>query len=108
MRLLAGPAPWSALTLLVWLSCSSSESETDEEEPALPTSDLGGVPWKEAVRIHALLKGKGGEELEASKGQELGKGEDGDEDEEYEEDGDDGESSEGQKTPPTLATGPSA
>ncbi|XP_073078539.1 F-actin-monooxygenase MICAL3 isoform X16 [Manis javanica] len=73
---------------------SSSESETDEEEPALPTSDLGGVPWKEAVRIHALLKGKGGEELEASKGQELGKGEDGDEDEEYEEDGDDGESSE--------------
>ncbi|XP_036788362.2 F-actin-monooxygenase MICAL3 isoform X14 [Manis pentadactyla] len=73
---------------------SSSESETDEEEPALPTSDLGGVPWKEAVRIHALLKGKGGEELEALKGQELGEGEDRDEDEEYEEDGDDAESSE--------------
>ncbi|MXQ92484.1 hypothetical protein E5288_WYG001052 [Bos mutus] len=37
---------------------SSSESEMEEEEPPLPTSDLGGVPWKEAVRIHALLRGK--------------------------------------------------
>ncbi|XP_054941365.1 F-actin-monooxygenase MICAL3 isoform X9 [Physeter macrocephalus] len=46
---------------------SSSESEMEEEEPPLPPSDLGGVPWKEAVRIHALLKGKSEEELEASR-----------------------------------------
>ncbi|XP_045631289.1 F-actin-monooxygenase MICAL3 isoform X11 [Ursus americanus] len=55
------------------VASSSSESEMEEEEeeeeeePPLPTSDLGGVPWKEAVRIHALLKGKSEEELEASK-----------------------------------------
>ncbi|XP_061494561.1 F-actin-monooxygenase MICAL3 isoform X11 [Rhineura floridana] len=52
---------------------SSSESEMEEEEeeedqqPQQPTSDLGGVPWKEAVRIHAMLKGKSEEELEAEK-----------------------------------------
>ncbi|XP_059880018.1 F-actin-monooxygenase MICAL3 isoform X2 [Delphinus delphis] len=46
---------------------SSSESEMEEEEPPLPPSDLGGVPWKEAVRIHALLKGRSEEELEASR-----------------------------------------
>nr|KAF6369637.1 microtubule associated monooxygenase, calponin and LIM domain containing 3 [Myotis myotis] len=51
---------------------SSSESEMEEEEePPLPTSDLGGVPWKEAVRIHALLKGKSEEELDALKSYEL-------------------------------------
>ncbi|XP_054552561.1 F-actin-monooxygenase MICAL3 isoform X3 [Talpa occidentalis] len=65
---------------------SSSESEMDEEEeddePPLPTSDLGGVPWKEAVRIHALLKGKSEEELEASKSYQPGGAE---EEEEYEE-----------------------
>ncbi|XP_047405468.1 F-actin-monooxygenase MICAL3 isoform X8 [Sciurus carolinensis] len=55
------------------VASSSSESEMeeeeeeDEEEDQLPTSDLGGVPWKEAVRIHALLKGRSEEELEASK-----------------------------------------
>uniref|UniRef100_A0A803SXI5 Microtubule associated monooxygenase, calponin and LIM domain containing 3 n=1 Tax=Anolis carolinensis TaxID=28377 RepID=A0A803SXI5_ANOCA len=54
---------------------SSSESEMEEEEedeeeedqPQPPTSDLGGVPWKEAVRIHAMLKGKSEEELEPEK-----------------------------------------
>ncbi|KAG8509016.1 [F-actin]-monooxygenase MICAL3, partial [Galemys pyrenaicus] len=65
---------------------SSSESEMEEEEeedePPLPTSDLGGVPWKEAVRIHALLKGKSEEELEASKSYQPGNEE---EEEEYEE-----------------------
>ncbi|XP_072622497.1 F-actin-monooxygenase MICAL3 isoform X8 [Vulpes vulpes] len=66
---------------------SSSESEMEEEEeeePPLPTSDLGGVPWKEAVRIHALLKGKSEEELEASKSYGPGHEED-EEEEEYEE-----------------------
>ncbi|CAK6442962.1 unnamed protein product [Pipistrellus nathusii] len=52
-------------------SSSESEMEEDEEdEPPLPTSDLGGVPWKEAVRIHALLKGKSEEELDALKSYE--------------------------------------
>ncbi|XP_036036561.1 F-actin-monooxygenase MICAL3 [Onychomys torridus] len=67
---------------------SSSESEMEEEEEEdeddqLPTSDLGGVPWKEAVRIHALLKGRSEEELEASKNFEPE--EDEEEEEEYEE-----------------------
>ncbi|XP_072340309.1 F-actin-monooxygenase MICAL3-like isoform X2 [Scyliorhinus torazame] len=40
-------------------SCSSSEyeMEDEEEEGVLAPSDLGGVPWMEAVRIHRLLKG---------------------------------------------------
>nr|XP_023422220.1 F-actin-monooxygenase MICAL3 isoform X2 [Cavia porcellus] len=69
------------------VASSSSESEMEEEdeeeeeEDQLPPSDLGGVPWKEAVRIHALLKGRSEEELEASKG--FGPGEE--EEEEYEE-----------------------
>ncbi|CAM4469753.1 unnamed protein product [Caretta caretta] len=70
---------------------SSSESEMEEEEeeeeeplqPQLPTSDLGGVPWKEAVRIHALLKGKNEEELESQKNH---KAEDREEEGEEEED----------------------
>ncbi|XP_064447885.1 F-actin-monooxygenase MICAL3 isoform X15 [Mirounga angustirostris] len=68
------------------VASSSSESEMEEEEeeePPLPTSDLGGVPWKEAVRIHALLKGKSEEELEASKS--YGPGNEEEEEEEYEE-----------------------
>ncbi|CAH2276455.1 -methionine sulfoxide oxidase MICAL3 isoform X3 [Pelobates cultripes] len=51
---------------------SSSESEMEEEdedeqdeiEDNLPSSDLGGVPWREAVKIHAKLKGKSPEDLE--------------------------------------------
>ncbi|XP_044771418.1 F-actin-monooxygenase MICAL3 isoform X1 [Neomonachus schauinslandi] len=68
------------------VASSSSESEMEEEEeeePPLPNSDLGGVPWKEAVRIHALLKGKSEEELEASKS--YGPGNEEEEEEEYEE-----------------------
>uniref|UniRef100_M3ZTY4 F-actin monooxygenase n=1 Tax=Xiphophorus maculatus TaxID=8083 RepID=M3ZTY4_XIPMA len=43
------------------LGSSSSESDMEEEdeqeeEPASP-SDLGGVPWKEAVELHAKLRG---------------------------------------------------
>ncbi|XP_073506538.1 F-actin-monooxygenase MICAL3 isoform X20 [Phyllobates terribilis] len=53
-------------------SSSESEMEEDEEEeeqddgyePA-PSSDLGGVPWKEAVKIHAKLKGRSADEMEA-------------------------------------------
>lgn len=69
------------------------EEEGEEEEPVqpqLPTSDLGGVPWKEAVRIHALLKGKSEEELEA---EENHAAEDREEDEEEEDEEE--ESSEG-------------
>uniref|UniRef100_A0A8C3BF20 F-actin monooxygenase n=1 Tax=Cairina moschata TaxID=8855 RepID=A0A8C3BF20_CAIMO len=58
---------------------SSSESEMEEEDededelllPQQPPSDLGGVPWKEAVRIHALLKGKSEEEIEAEENHEI-------------------------------------
>ncbi|XP_043395871.1 F-actin-monooxygenase MICAL3 isoform X2 [Chelonia mydas] len=79
---------------------SSSESEMEEEEeeeeeeplqPQLPTSDLGGVPWKEAVRIHALLKGKNEEELESQKNH---KAEDREEEEEEEEDAESSEEGE--------------
>lgn len=72
------------------------EEEEEEEEPPLPASDLGGVPWKEAVRIHALLKGKSEEELEAS-----GSFEPGDEDDEDEEDEEEEEDEEGDEEAPT-------
>ncbi|XP_052646676.1 F-actin-monooxygenase MICAL3 isoform X7 [Harpia harpyja] len=71
---------------------SSSESEMEEEDeeeedelllPQQPPSDLGGVPWKEAVRIHALLKGKSEEQIEAEENHEI---EDKEEEEEEEED----------------------
>ncbi|XP_050181202.1 F-actin-monooxygenase MICAL3 isoform X3 [Myiozetetes cayanensis] len=80
---------------------SSSESEMEEEDeeeedelllPQQPPSDLGGVPWKEAVRIHALLKGKSEEEIEAEVNHEIEDKDDYDE-EEYEEEEDE-ESSE--------------
>ncbi|XP_047902713.2 F-actin-monooxygenase MICAL3 isoform X16 [Anser cygnoides] len=75
---------------------SSSESEMEEEDededelllPQQPPSDLGGVPWKEAVRIHALLKGKSEEEIEAEENHEIEYKEEEEEeedDEEYEE-----------------------
>ncbi|XP_038010617.1 F-actin-monooxygenase MICAL3 isoform X28 [Motacilla alba alba] len=76
---------------------SSSESEMEEEDEEeddeqQPPSDLGGVPWKEAVRIHALLKGKSEEEIEAEQNHEIEYKYDEDE-EEYEEEEDE-ESSE--------------
>ncbi|XP_048157375.1 F-actin-monooxygenase MICAL3 isoform X4 [Corvus hawaiiensis] len=80
---------------------SSSESQMEEEDeeeddelllPQQPPSDLGGVPWKEAVRIHALLKGKSEEEIEAEQNHEIEYKYDDDE-EEYEEEEDE-ESSE--------------
>ncbi|XP_050181211.1 F-actin-monooxygenase MICAL3 isoform X12 [Myiozetetes cayanensis] len=85
---------------------SSSESEMEEEDeeeedelllPQQPPSDLGGVPWKEAVRIHALLKGKSEEEIEAEVNHEIEDKDDYDE-EEYEEEEDE-ESSEASDLP---------
>ncbi|KAM9293024.1 F-actin-monooxygenase MICAL3 isoform 2-T2 [Morus bassanus] len=83
---------------------SSSESEMEEEDeeeedelllPQQPPSDLGGVPWKEAVRIHALLKGKSEEEIEAEENHEIeGKEDDEEEEEEDEEEEDEEEEDE--------------
>ncbi|XP_014725509.1 PREDICTED: protein-methionine sulfoxide oxidase MICAL3 isoform X1 [Sturnus vulgaris] len=84
---------------------SSSESEMEEEDeeeddelllPQQPPSDLGGVPWKEAVRIHALLKGKSEEEIEAEQNHEIEYKYD--DEEEYEEEEDE-ESSEASDLP---------
>ncbi|NXG04703.1 MICA3 monooxygenase, partial [Sakesphorus luctuosus] len=86
---------------------SSSESEMEEEDeeeedelllPQQPPSDLGGVPWKEAVRIHALLKGKSEEEIEAEENHEIEDKDDYD-DEEYEEEEDEESSEEGEYNP---------
>ncbi|NXP49628.1 MICA3 monooxygenase, partial [Heliornis fulica] len=86
---------------------SSSESEMEEEDeeeeeellmPQQPPSDLGGVPWKEAVRIHALLKGKSEEEIEAEENHEVEDKED-EEEEEDEEDEDEESSEEGEYCP---------
>ncbi|KAM6425719.1 F-actin-monooxygenase MICAL3 isoform 1-T1 [Rhynochetos jubatus] len=82
---------------------SSSESEMEEEDeeeddelllPQQPPSDLGGVPWKEAVRIHALLKGKSEEEIEAEENHEIEDKEDEEEEEEDDDEEEDEESSE--------------
>ncbi|NXL50311.1 MICA3 monooxygenase, partial [Podilymbus podiceps] len=87
---------------------SSSESEMEEEDeeeedelllPQQPPSDLGGVPWKEAVRIHALLKGKSEEEIEAEENHEIVDEEEEDEEEEDEEEEDEESSEEGEYCP---------
>ncbi|KAF1560653.1 UNVERIFIED_CONTAM: [F-actin]-monooxygenase MICAL3, partial [Eudyptes pachyrhynchus] len=88
---------------------SSSESEMEEEDeeeedelllPQQPPSDLGGVPWKEAVRIHALLKGKSEEEIEAEENHEIeDKDEEEEEEEEDEEEEDEESSEEGEYCP---------
>ncbi|KAM7022396.1 F-actin-monooxygenase MICAL3 [Passerculus sandwichensis] len=82
---------------------SSSESEMEEEDEEeddeqQPPSDLGGVPWKEAVRIHALLKGKSEEEIEAEQNHEIEYKYD-EEEEEYEEEEDEESSEEGEYNP---------
>lgn len=64
---------------------SSSESEMEEDEEQLPTSDLGGVPWKEAVKIHAKLKGKSEGEVEGEGALEAGDSEEEEEEESEEE-----------------------
>ncbi|XP_063785362.1 F-actin-monooxygenase MICAL3 isoform X2 [Pseudophryne corroboree] len=79
---------------------SSSESEMEEDEEHLPASDLGGVPWKEAVKIHAKLKGQSGNEGAGEDALEVGDSEEDEEDEEEEEEEDDeGSSEEGEYYP---------
>ncbi|XP_048113046.1 protein-methionine sulfoxide oxidase mical3a isoform X7 [Alosa alosa] len=47
---------------------SDMEDEDEEEEERQPgPSDLGGVPWKEAVEIHAKLKGDSDAEAEGTR-----------------------------------------
>lgn len=70
------------------------EEEEEAEQPPASPSDLGGVPWKEAVELHAKLRGHHGGEGEAgadtvSRDGEL------EEEEEEEEDEEDEDSSEG-------------
>lgn len=66
-------------------SLSSSESEMEDDEEQLPSSDLGGVPWKEAVKIHAKLKGKSVGEVEDEGALEAGYSEEEEEEESEEE-----------------------
>ncbi|XP_075711795.1 F-actin-monooxygenase MICAL3 [Rhinoderma darwinii] len=61
------------------------EEEQDEGEEHAPSSDLGGVPWKEAVKIHAKLKGRSAGEMEEDQIVDLGVSEDEEEDDEEEE-----------------------
>ncbi|XP_049339586.1 protein-methionine sulfoxide oxidase mical3a isoform X1 [Astyanax mexicanus] len=86
---------------------SSSESDMEEEdeelEPAGP-SDLGGVPWKDAVEIHAKLKsgsdtGAGREDGEHREGEMEGEDEEDEEDEEEEEEEEEESSDEGEYCP---------
>nr|XP_015208646.1 PREDICTED: protein-methionine sulfoxide oxidase MICAL3 isoform X4 [Lepisosteus oculatus] len=64
---------------------SSSESEMEEEDEDNPASDLGGVPWREAVRLHARLKGKVETEVTGDPQAQAGREEEEEEDEEEEE-----------------------
>uniref|UniRef100_A0A8B9KT01 F-actin monooxygenase n=1 Tax=Astyanax mexicanus TaxID=7994 RepID=A0A8B9KT01_ASTMX len=91
---------------------SSSESDMEEEdeelEPAGP-SDLGGVPWKDAVEIHAKLKsgsdtGAGREDGEHREGEMEGEDEEDEEDEEEEEEEE--EESSDEKPLPVLVKSP--
>ncbi|XP_078138967.1 protein-methionine sulfoxide oxidase mical3a [Centroberyx gerrardi] len=98
------------------LGSSSSESDMEEEDEQeeqdqeeveqqpLSPSDLGGVPWKEAVELHAKLKGDGDHGAEGegegdaladavSRDGEVDEEEDEEEEDEEEEDDDDEESS---------------
>uniref|UniRef100_A0A671YT83 F-actin monooxygenase n=1 Tax=Sparus aurata TaxID=8175 RepID=A0A671YT83_SPAAU len=75
------------------LGSSSSESDMEEEDDP---SDLGGVPWKEAVELHAKLRGDQSEdgEGEAAVDTVSRDGELDEEDEEEEEDEDEEEDEE--------------
>ncbi|XP_036373693.1 protein-methionine sulfoxide oxidase mical3a-like isoform X2 [Megalops cyprinoides] len=73
---------------------SSSESEMEEEdEQQRAASDLGGVPWKEAVQLHAKLKGT------SEPGGDANAEEDEEEEEEDEEDDDEEEDEESSDAP---------
>lgn len=73
------------------------EEEEEAEQPPASPSDLGGVPWKEAVELHAKLRGSHGAEGEAGVDTVSGDGEleEEEDDEEDEEDEEDEDSSEG-------------
>ncbi|XP_031718402.1 protein-methionine sulfoxide oxidase mical3a isoform X8 [Anarrhichthys ocellatus] len=85
------------------LGSSSSESDMEEEDEQedqdleegeqqpLSPSDLGGVPWREAVELHAKLRGDEGEALADAVSRD---GEVDEDDEEYEEDDEDEEDEE--------------
>ncbi|XP_028441276.1 protein-methionine sulfoxide oxidase mical3a isoform X9 [Perca flavescens] len=86
------------------LGSSSSESEMDEEDEQedqeeveqqpLSPSDLGGVPWKEAVELHAKLRGEEeGEEEGEALADAVSRDGEVDEDEEEDEEEEDDESS---------------
>ncbi|XP_015208647.2 protein-methionine sulfoxide oxidase mical3a isoform X25 [Lepisosteus oculatus] len=64
---------------------SSSESEMEEEDEDNPASDLGGVPWREAVRLHARLKGKVETEVTGDPQAQAGREEEEEEEDEEEE-----------------------
>uniref|UniRef100_A0A4W6E1Z6 F-actin monooxygenase n=1 Tax=Lates calcarifer TaxID=8187 RepID=A0A4W6E1Z6_LATCA len=81
------------------LGSSSSESDMEEEDDP---SDLGGVPWKEAVELHAKLRGDRDDEGEGealgdvgSRDGEADEEEDEEEEEDEDEDEDEEESSDG-------------
>uniref|UniRef100_H2T360 F-actin monooxygenase n=1 Tax=Takifugu rubripes TaxID=31033 RepID=H2T360_TAKRU len=76
------------------------EEEEEAEQPPASPSDLGGVPWKEAVELHAKLRGSHGAEGEAgadtvSGDGELEEEEDDEEEEEEDEEEEEEDSSEG-------------
>lgn len=77
------------------------EAEEEAEQPPASPSDLGGVPWKEAVELHAKLRGSHGAEGEAGVDTISGDGEleeeedDEEEEEEEDEEEEDEDSSEG-------------
>lgn len=67
------------------------EEEEEAEQPPASPSDLGGVPWKEAVELHAKLRGNHAVEGEAgvdavSRDGELEEEEEEEDEEEEEED----------------------
>ncbi|MGH0143425.1 UNVERIFIED_CONTAM: hypothetical protein FKN15_040435 [Acipenser sinensis] len=73
---------------------SSSESEMDEveeegENEDHPVSDLGGVPWKQAVHLHARLKGKSETQIAAEEEEARALGEEEEEEDEDEDDEED-------------------
>uniref|UniRef100_A0A8C5BAK9 F-actin monooxygenase n=1 Tax=Gadus morhua TaxID=8049 RepID=A0A8C5BAK9_GADMO len=70
------------------------QQQQEEEEQSLPKSpsDLGGVPWREAVELHAKLKGDSEEGGEGGEGADA---EDEYEEDEEEEEDDEEESSDG-------------
>lgn len=68
------------------------QEEVEAEQQPHSPSDLGGVPWKEAVELHAKLKGQPDDEGE---GDALDEEEEEDEEEDEEEEEEDEESSDG-------------